>query len=416
MHTLNIFKRPNQTSSLSQLTVNNNNIRPRFLSLKLVLSSLLTVITVASTPVSAQQPDTKPTVVAGSQVNLSSITKAEWLQGTGPKSFEPGKVYIFECWATWCGPCIAMIPHVNELHKKYYDKGLRVYGLSVWENDKDNVKKFVSKKADVMSYPVAFTGNGSAFEKEWLKSAGVKSIPHAFIVRNGKLLASTQASRLTESLIETLLSGDEGAKKAADKILSAQNNQEKTDKLLQDSYTARSKKDTTKMKTLLKELKNLDPDHPAIPTLELWVLIITKQWQAALTALNQIPQSEPKDNFVSMTGMQIAKSNRYDFPPDFMTAFVKLYSDYILHSESPIGPNHFAGLSMLQWQLGDKQNAVTSANKCLEAAQAFSKGKKYNVTPYARFTKSVNEGTTPKHYELSQWHSEARKKTTDTKQ
>ena len=155
------------------------------------------------------------TLVAGSEVSLSSVIQAEWIQGEAPKSFEPGKVYIFECWSTKCGPCIGMIPHVNELHNKYYDQGLRIYGMSVYENDKDECVKFVKDQGDGMSYPVAFTGKNGPFELEWMKPAGARGIPHAFIVRNGKLLASTLASRLTDDLVETMLAGDEGAEQAA---------------------------------------------------------------------------------------------------------------------------------------------------------------------------------------------------------
>ena len=56
-------------------------------------------------------------LVPGSEVSLSPVMQAEWIKGEAPESFEPGKVYIFECWSTKCGPCIGMIPHVNELHK-----------------------------------------------------------------------------------------------------------------------------------------------------------------------------------------------------------------------------------------------------------------------------------------------------------
>src|SRR5947208_17130438 len=34
-----------------------------------------------------------------------------------------GKVVVLEFWATWCPTCISMIPHHNELAKKYADKG-----------------------------------------------------------------------------------------------------------------------------------------------------------------------------------------------------------------------------------------------------------------------------------------------------
>lgn len=359
----------------------------------------------------AQQPASKPTLVPGSEVSLSSVAAAQWIKGEGPKSFEPGKVYIFECWATWCGPCIGMIPHVNELHKKYYDKGLRVYGMNVWEDDQDEVKQFVDKKGDKMSYPVAFAGTGeeSAFEREWLIASGVEAIPHAFIVRNGKLLAATEAARLTDSLIETLLSGEEGAKEAADIIISAQKNQERTDALTSAFYSARKNKDAEKMAALLDELKALDPNHPEIRVLDLWVLIITEKWPAAVTALNELPAGQPRKSFVATTGSATARI-RNNYPAVFVQALVPHYSDYVLNSETQIGPNHFANLSSLQWTIGDKQAAVTTANKSVDAARNFSRATESNTQAFERFAKSVNEGTMPKISELTKWQREGRKK------
>lgn len=365
----------------------------------------------------AQQPATKPTLVPGSEVSLSSVAAAQWIQGEAPKSFEPGKVYIFECWATWCGPCVGMIPHVNELHKKYYDRGLRVHGMNVWEDDLDKVKSFVKKKGDEMSYPVAFAGTGekSAFEKEWLDASGAKAIPHAFIVRNGKLLAATEAIRLTDSLIETLLSGDEWAKKAADIIISAQKNQKKTDALNNEFYSARKNKDAEKMEVLLKELKALDPNHPDIRVLELWVLIVAEKWPAAVTALNELPASQSRRSFVAMTGSATARL-RNNYPEVFVKALLPHYSDYVMDSETQIGPNHFTNLSSLQWRTGDKQAAVITANKSVDAAKNSSRATESNTRAFERFAKSVNEGAMPKLSDLSKLQREGREKAEAIKQ
>src|SRR5262249_36414263 len=46
----------------------------------------------------------------------------KWLQGGEVKAFEPGKVYVVEFWATWCGPCISAMPHLAQLQEHYKDK------------------------------------------------------------------------------------------------------------------------------------------------------------------------------------------------------------------------------------------------------------------------------------------------------
>ena len=55
---------------------------------------------------------------------------SKWLQGEPVKAFEPGKVYVVEFWATWCGPCIAFMPHLAELQAEYKDKSVTVIGFT----------------------------------------------------------------------------------------------------------------------------------------------------------------------------------------------------------------------------------------------------------------------------------------------
>ncbi|WP_437918099.1 TlpA family protein disulfide reductase [Sphingobacterium sp. LRF_L2] len=46
------------------------------------------------------------------------IRYSKWLKGTPVENYEKGHIYVIECWATWCGPCIAAMPHLSELAKK----------------------------------------------------------------------------------------------------------------------------------------------------------------------------------------------------------------------------------------------------------------------------------------------------------
>lgn len=63
----------------------------------------------------------------------------------------------------------------------------------------------------------------------------------------GKLLLSTEASRLSDSLVETLLSGDEGVKQVAAEIKAAYDARDKTNKLINEIDSARRRQDVKKM-------------------------------------------------------------------------------------------------------------------------------------------------------------------------
>jgi len=55
-----------------------------------------------------------------------------------------GKVRLIDVWATWCGPCRMIIPHLNRLYDRYRDRGLVVIGVSVDDRPAD-VVAFTSK-------------------------------------------------------------------------------------------------------------------------------------------------------------------------------------------------------------------------------------------------------------------------------
>jgi thiol-disulfide isomerase/thioredoxin len=128
----------------------------------------------------------EPTATAKLKVGLKApaISVAKWAKGTPVKSFEKGKVYVVEYWATWCGPCKVSIPHLTEMAKKYAGKATFI-GVSVWESDpKDfnHVTDFVKEMGDKMNYTVAIDGPDAVMAKNWMAAAGQNGIPTAFVV------------------------------------------------------------------------------------------------------------------------------------------------------------------------------------------------------------------------------------------
>ena len=132
------------------------------------------------------------------------------LQGEAVKEFKKGEVYVFECWASWCGPCVAAIPHLDGLHKAMSKKGVVVMGVNVWESERDaasaqRAKDFLKSQGDKMSYRVAL--GGKAFIKDWLEAAEVNGIPHAFVLAEGKVAWMGHPMQLTTEIIGDILTG-----------------------------------------------------------------------------------------------------------------------------------------------------------------------------------------------------------------
>jgi thiol-disulfide isomerase/thioredoxin len=132
------------------------------------------------------------------------------LQGAAVKDFKKGEIYVFECWASWCGPCIAAIPHLDELHRKMGKKGIVITGVNVWESERDaasaqRAKDFLKSQGDKMSYRVAL--GGKAFIKDWLEAAEVNGIPHAFVVAEGKIAWTGHPAQLTAEMLGDILTG-----------------------------------------------------------------------------------------------------------------------------------------------------------------------------------------------------------------
>lgn len=157
-----------------------------------VLPSIALGQTPAPAAAAPAQPKA-PALKAGSPAPELKVEK--FIKGEPIKGFEKGRVYVVEFWATWCGPCIASMPHISELQRHYKDKGVTICGVNVWE-EKDyteatftKAESFVKERGDNMAYTVAFDGGAKFMQTNWMEAADQNGIPAAFVVDKKGVIA-----------------------------------------------------------------------------------------------------------------------------------------------------------------------------------------------------------------------------------
>jgi len=139
------------------------------------MSRMLLVIALAAVAAGAQEA----TLKVGDDAPPLSIAK--WVKGE-PLTLERNRIYVVEFWATWCGPCVASMPHLSELQDTYRD---RITFIGVTHEDPNNtlekVETMVKAKGPGMGYTVAWDDAGKTNEA-WMRAAGQNGIPCSFVV------------------------------------------------------------------------------------------------------------------------------------------------------------------------------------------------------------------------------------------
>jgi len=177
-------------------------------------AALFLALTAAAAPALAAEP----TLKVGNPA--PKLLTGKWVQGDPVKEFQPGKAYIVEFWATWCGPCRASIPHLNEISTKFKDRGLVVIGQDCWEQDDMRVEPFIKTMGDKMTYRVALDdktdGKRGKMAETWMAVAERHGIPTAFVIDTKGVVAWIgHPMGLRDEMIEQVLAGKYDMQKAA---------------------------------------------------------------------------------------------------------------------------------------------------------------------------------------------------------
>ncbi len=104
-----------------------------------------------------------------------------------------GRTVLIDIWATWCGPCVASMPHNSELAEKHAKDGLVI--LAVCADDaRSNYDGWVKRNAAKYKF---LTAHDPAGKDGWDKSVfntqyGVSGFPTLFLIdKDGKVVGST---------------------------------------------------------------------------------------------------------------------------------------------------------------------------------------------------------------------------------
>jgi thiol-disulfide isomerase/thioredoxin len=262
-----------------------------------------------------------------------SLNVEHWVQNGQGKfkpvtKFEPNKVYVVEFWATWCGPCIASMPHLAELQKAYADKGVQIVSIS--DEDLETVESFLEREVrevgepdngavgkktyrDVTSAYCLTTDPDQSSYRDYMEAAAQNGIPTAFIVGKDAKIEWLGHPMEMDGPLEAVVADSWDRKAYAEEVRARQ----EAEKAMQDIFALLQKEDYDGAVNLIDEL-SVDNNSMQMKMLKLQVLVAAKKSEQATAHIQSLYKELEKEpaaiNMIAWNIYESAAQGRIEDP------------------------------------------------------------------------------------------------------
>lgn len=109
-----------------------------------------------------------------------------------------GNWVVVNYWATWCPPCIAEMPDLQDFHDRYAGKGAMVIGINVEDAPGGQIEDFLDTY--FITYPIYIAPLVQSSEL-----GSIPGLPTTFLVSPAGTVEARQVGGVTSEMIENFI-------------------------------------------------------------------------------------------------------------------------------------------------------------------------------------------------------------------
>jgi len=336
---------------------------------------------------SAAERASEATLVPGDRA--PSLAVSEWVKGEPVGAFEPGTVYVIDFWATWCAPCLAIMPRLSELADRH---GGRVVVVGLATVDRAStptaIRRTVRRMDERMRFRVAID-DGTRTSEAYRRAARETALPRTFIVDGSGRLAWIGHPMHAEPVVEAVLAGTWDVERAGSERREALAQERRSRELWDVWVAAYERKDAAAQLAALEESCRIDPERMVVSpprwchTQRVQVLVSLGRMAAAAAGAREsaaMPAFREDALALAELGWSVWEADAAlagelaDRAEALLaagrgeTAPADAWEAYLRGADAGERSPAYAGVATVRWRQGRKADAVAAQRRALEGA------------------------------------------------